>query len=120
MRRSQLAGSEGLTNVVRHAYRGRPVGRIELVAAVAADELWVLISDNGHGVKPRADSPGLGLGLALIAAISDGMEIVSRSSGGTELRMRFSLRPTEVADDQLRGSDDSAAAPAASSFSTTV
>jgi len=91
----RLAISEALTNVVQHAYRDRPPGPLEVVAAVADNELWVLIADEGCGLKPRADSPGLGMGLALIGSVSDGMEVVTRSCGGTEVRMRFSLRPSE-------------------------
>jgi serine/threonine-protein kinase RsbW len=117
----RLAASEALTNVVLHAYRdGEGGGRIEVVAALASSELWVLVADDGCGLHPRADSPGLGMGLALIAAISDGMEVVSRACGGTELRMRFALRHSERSDPQSLGSDDSASSPASSRFSTTT
>jgi hypothetical protein len=60
------------------------------------------------------------MGLALIAGISDGMEVVKRSGGGTEVRMRFTLRPAEPSGDHWRGSDDSATSPASSNFSTTL
>jgi anti-sigma regulatory factor (Ser/Thr protein kinase) len=116
----RLAASEALTNVVLHAYRSGGRGRIGVVAAVASGELWVLVSDDGGGLRPCSGSPGLGMGLALIAGISDGMEVVKRASGGTEVRMRFSLRPAEPPQDHSRGSDDSATSPASSSFSTTV
>lgn len=115
-----LASSEALTNVVLHAYRDRPDGRIDMVAAVAGEELWVLIADEGLGLRPRSDSPGLGMGLAMIAAITDGMELVTRSCGGTELRMRFSLRSSSLPPTHSRGSVDSASSPPSSRFSTTV
>jgi|SRR5947209_2388025 len=115
-----LAVSEALTNVVLHAYRDRSGGRIDVVAAVADDELWVLIADEGSGLQPRQDSPGLGVGLAMIAAVSDGMEVVTRSCGGTEVRMRFTLRPPSVAPRQDLGSAESASSPASSYFSTTA
>jgi hypothetical protein len=54
-------------------------------------ELWILISDDGCGLQPRADRPGLGLGLGLISQLSDDCAIVSRASGGTEVRIRFNL-----------------------------
>ncbi|MBV9309992.1 MAG: ATP-binding protein [Solirubrobacterales bacterium] len=116
----RLAASEALTNVVLHAYRAGAQGRIDVVAAVASGELWLLVADDGTGLRPRPDSPGLGMGLALIAGISDGMEVVRRASGGTEVRMRFSLRATEPPPDHSRGSDDSASSPASSHFSTTL
>lgn len=92
----RLAASEALTNVVLHAYQSESPGRLEVVAAVTGHELCVLIADQGSGVRPRTDSPGLGLGLGLIASLSDGMEVVTRSCGGTELRMRFSLRSSDL------------------------
>lgn len=86
----RLAASEALTNAVVHAYRGGP-GDIHVNAAVVAGELWILISDDGCGLAPRAERPGLGLGLGLIAQVSDDFAIVSRTSGGTEVRIRFDL-----------------------------
>ena len=62
---------------VLHAYRGGP-GLIYVNAAVASGELWILISDDGCGLKPRADKPGLGLGLGLISQVSDDFAVVSR------------------------------------------
>src|SRR5579875_3334722 len=64
----RLAASEAVTNGVLHAYRGHP-GSIYVHAAVVSGELWVLISDDGCGLKPRADRPGLGLGLGLISQV---------------------------------------------------
>ncbi len=86
----RLAASEAMTNSVLHAYRGGP-GLIYVNAAVASGELWILISDDGCGLKPRPDRPGLGLGLGLISEVSDDFAIVSRATGGTEVRIRFNL-----------------------------
>lgn len=93
-----LAVSEAVTNAVRHAY-GEGFGEVHVTAALAGDELWVLVGDDGHGLKAPSHSPGLGMGLALIASVSDYFAVVTRASGGTELRMRFRLR----ADDQAGG-----------------
>jgi anti-sigma regulatory factor (Ser/Thr protein kinase) len=86
----RLTSSEALTNAVLHAYRGEP-GAIQVTAAVVAQELWVLIADEGCGMEPGAERPGLGLGLGLIAKLTDDFTIAARSSGGTEVRMRFDL-----------------------------
>jgi anti-sigma regulatory factor (Ser/Thr protein kinase) len=91
----RLAASEAMTNSVLHAYRGGP-GLIYVNAAVASGELWILISDDGCGLRPRADRPGLGLGLGLISEVSDDFAVVSRATGGTEVRIRFNL-VTDVA-----------------------
>jgi anti-sigma regulatory factor (Ser/Thr protein kinase) len=90
----RLATSEAVTNAVVHAYGTQP-GSVHLTAAIVDDELWVLIADDGFGLQPRSDRPGLGLGLGLIAQVSDDLAIVPRSSGGIELRMRFSLPVAE-------------------------
>lgn len=75
-----LATSEALTNAVLHAYGDRP-GKVHVTAAVVAEEVWVLIADDGCGLAPRSDRPGLGLGLGLIAQLSDHLAIVPRSGG---------------------------------------
>jgi anti-sigma regulatory factor (Ser/Thr protein kinase) len=86
----RLASSEALTNAVIHAYPDEP-GQVYVTAAVASTELWILIADDGPGMEPRTNRPGLGLGLGLISQVTDEMAIVSRSGGGTEVRMRFDL-----------------------------
>lgn len=86
----RLAVSEAATNVVVHAYEDAP-GRIQLDAGLSAGELWVLIADDGLGMRPQVPSPGLGFGLSLISQVADDFEIAKRSSGGLEVRMRFAL-----------------------------
>jgi stage II sporulation protein AB (anti-sigma F factor) len=109
----KLAASEALSNVVLHAYGEERRGRIYMTAAVAAGELWVLIADDGRGLQPHGETAGLGVGLALIANASDELALVSRASGGTEVRMRFELGSGEPEPSaQPRGSLASAISPA--------
>jgi serine/threonine-protein kinase RsbW len=120
----RLAVSEALTNVVVHAYRDRS-GMIHVSSALASDEFWVLVGDDGSGLHPHAHAnagrEGLGVGLALIAEVSDGFAVVERSSGGTEIRMRFGLRsPRRTSGAYDRGSASSALRPASPVFSTTT
>lgn len=86
----RLAVSEAVTNAVVHAYRTAP-GLINVSAAQAGEELWVLVADDGCGFRVRSDSPGLGLGLIVITRLCQEMRVVHRSTGGTEVRMRFPL-----------------------------
>ncbi len=88
----RLTTSEALTNVVLHAYPAW-IGHVHLTVKLAGGELWVLIADSGCGVHAGPDSNRLGLGLALISQMTDGFSIVERSSGGTELRLRYVLDP---------------------------
>jgi serine/threonine-protein kinase RsbW len=93
----RLAASEAITNAVLHAYERFEAGEVHVSASYVEGELWVLVADAGHGMRSRDDSPGLGLGLALVAQLADDFQILSRGSGGTELRMRFNLSPVQSA-----------------------
>jgi anti-sigma regulatory factor (Ser/Thr protein kinase) len=111
----RLAASEALTNAVKYAYPGTD-GSIDVNAWHANGELWLLITDDGCGLRAGRESDGLGQGLALISQTADDLLILERSSGGTELRMRFDLAGSE---DHPRGSFASATRPASPRFSTT-
>jgi serine/threonine-protein kinase RsbW len=88
----RLAVSEAVTNTVLHAYRGAGgPGPVELTADREPDGIRIVVSDAGTGMRPRAESPGSGLGLPLIAQMTEGMEIERQPSGGTRLQMRFAL-----------------------------
>lgn len=84
-----LAVSEGVSNAVIHAFRDRDPGRIDVRAIVDGDRVVVSISDDGVGVTPNPDSPGLGLGLALIGSLTEGVELRRKPGHGTTLVMRF-------------------------------
>lgn len=88
-----LAVSEAVTNAVMHAYAGVPRGEVTVEAWVNAEEhLLVQVSDEGIGMRPRTDSPGLGVGLTLIAQMSHDLRIVDRpDSAGVVVSMRFAL-----------------------------
>jgi serine/threonine-protein kinase RsbW len=48
----------------------------------------VTVADSGGGLVPRADSPGLGVGLPLIAQLADRLDVRSGDEG-TQIRMSF-------------------------------
>jgi anti-sigma regulatory factor (Ser/Thr protein kinase) len=81
----RLAVSEALTNAVLHA-SGGGCGVIRISASRAGEELWVKIADEGQGPH---HSPALGMGLALIACVTDHFAMGKRTEGGTEISMRF-------------------------------
>ena len=88
-----LALSEALTNAAVHAYRhvAEP-GPVTVTAAVRDASLLVIVADEGIGMSPRADSPGLGLGLGMMATLAERFEIDGDGgSGGVVLRMTFPL-----------------------------
>lgn len=100
----RLAASEAVTNAVMHAYGKGQKGAVQVSASYIENELWLLVADAGNGLRPRANSPGLGLGLALIAQLADEFQILSRGSGGTELRLRFKLSAADRAQRDADGS----------------
>ena len=73
----RLAVSEAATNVVVHAYDD-DAGRILLDASLSARELWVLIADDGLGMRPQIQSAGLGFGLSLMSQVCDETGSVGR------------------------------------------
>src|SRR3712207_8472400 len=93
-----LAVGEACANVVVHAYPPGDVGPLIIHAKVNGSEIVITVCDQGQGMVPRPDSPGLGLGLPLIANLSDRLEISDGPDGvGTELQMAFDLRGAEAA-----------------------
>jgi stage II sporulation protein AB (anti-sigma F factor) len=83
-----IAVSEAVTNAVIHAYPAGDDGRVRLVATLQPDSLVITAADRGRGMTARAVRPGLGLGLGLMARLSNGVDIDDRSSG-TTVTMRF-------------------------------
>jgi serine/threonine-protein kinase RsbW len=87
----KLAVTEACTNVVVHAYPDRDDGPLGVRAKLADGTLIVVVSDQGRGILPRADSPGLGLGLPLIATLAESLELGTGANQETEVRMTFQL-----------------------------
>ena len=85
----KLAVSEACTNVVVHAYAADETGPLALELSTGPEHLEVVVRDQGRGMAPRADSPGLGVGLPLITSLASSVELVNRPGGGTDVRMRF-------------------------------
>ena len=83
-----IAVSEALTNVVVHAYRDTGGGTMRISATMLVDVLLVVVSDDGQGMTPRYDSPGMGMGLLLIDELAGALELHSDHEG-TRLEMRF-------------------------------
>jgi serine/threonine-protein kinase RsbW len=88
----KLALTEACTNSVRHAYGGRQ-GTVEILYELQPDRLAVEVGDDGPGFDPEARLNGEdedleegGLGIAIIRALTDEVEIGGRENGGSRLR----------------------------------
>ena len=64
---------------------------MEVLATLLGEELTVVVRDEGEGIAPRPDSPGLGLGLPLIASLAENVQLGRDEDEHTEVRMTFSL-----------------------------
>ena len=94
----RLAVSEAVTNAVVHAFRGPEESGTVIVTVYVRVREWieVLVTDDGSGMAPRDDSPGIGLGLPLIRHLADQFDHRRPPEGvGTELRMRFSFTASD-------------------------
>jgi serine/threonine-protein kinase RsbW len=92
----KLAITEACSNSVRHAYGNEP-GSVEIQYHLHPDRLIVEVADSGEGfefAEPVDETDRLvegGLGIAIIRAIADELEIGSAPGGGGS-RLRFVKR----------------------------
>jgi anti-sigma regulatory factor (Ser/Thr protein kinase)/PAS domain-containing protein len=84
-----LAVSELVTNAIMHGFVDRPPGTIRAEASAGLEELVIVVSDDGRGMQPRSDSPGLGLGLPLIGQLATTVDLRQSAGGGAELCVTF-------------------------------
>ena len=95
----KLALTEACTNSVRHAYEGGQ-GVVEILYELHPDKLVVEVADEGEGFElpgdGSADAGDLsegGLGIAIIQALADDLEIGPREGGGSRIRFVKLLDP---------------------------
>ena len=89
----KLALTEACSNSVRHAYDESAQGVVEIVYELRPDRLVIEVTDNGDGFDPETPYAGSedlsegGLGIAIIRAIADEVEIGTQADGkGSRLR----------------------------------
>ena len=94
----KLALTEACTNSVKHAYSGGNGGRVGITYELYADRLEVEVVDDGEGFRHHVSTSDgevigeSGLGLAIIRAVADDVEIGDRDGGGASLRFVKRIR----------------------------
>jgi len=92
----QVAVSEAVSNVVRHAYRGAcPEMPIDVVFRRGKNEIAIDVMDAGIGFEPPAEGPICmpepgregGLGITLMRQLMDGVDFSSQAGVGTRISM---------------------------------
>ena len=91
LRRVALAVTEAVANAILHAYDGAGAGDVSLRGWRAPGRVILEVRDQGRGLAPRDDSPGLGLGLVIIRRVADDVRISSAAGAGTTVRLEFAL-----------------------------
>jgi serine/threonine-protein kinase RsbW len=89
----KLALTEACTNSVKHAYEESGKGTVDILYELQPDRLAVEVGDAGGGFE-LGDSGGGngdellegGLGIEIIRAVTDQVEIAKREGGGSRLR----------------------------------
>jgi serine/threonine-protein kinase RsbW len=90
----KLALTEAASNSVRHAYGDADVGVVQISYELFPDKLVIEVVDEGEGFDPVAAEDNVGelseggLGIAIIRAIADEVEIGAQP-GGKGSRLRF-------------------------------
>jgi serine/threonine-protein kinase RsbW len=89
----KLALTEACTNSVRHASGDDGEGEVEILYKLEPDRLVVEVGDAGAGFDPEGTMNGEdgeldegGLGIEIIRALADEVEIGPRDDGGSRLR----------------------------------
>ena len=89
-----LANEEACSNIVRHAYEGKPTGRIWITCRLVEGGLEIEVVDEGKpfdpeqaGVRDPSEVRVGGRGLFFIREIMDEVSYEARCPRGTRLRM---------------------------------
>jgi serine/threonine-protein kinase RsbW len=101
----KMAVTEACTNVVVHAYEEK-AGVLEVEMLADENGVTIVVRDHGAGIQPRparSEPPALGLGLPLIAALSDSFELRGSAGQGTEVRMTFAYAHNDDHDASVPG-----------------
>jgi serine/threonine-protein kinase RsbW len=123
----KAAVSEACNNVVVHAYDGRE-GPLEVDIRLLTGRLEVVVRDHGFGdglsAADRAESfdptPGRGLGLPVMRALADSVEISAYKPHGTEVALSFGLPALGDVAPEVGSSDELPSFDALSSRSSAV
>lgn len=95
----KTAVSEAVTNSIIHGYENRKEGIIKIEASITKNEVTIIISDNGRGIKDidqareplytsRPDLERSGMGFTVMETFMDSLEVSSKDKQGTRIVMK--------------------------------
>ena len=88
--------NELLTNIIKHTFKGKKEGKIEITAFEENNQLNLIIVDNGTGLPPDFNietHEGFGIMLIrlLVQQLGGEIKFESPKSGGTKVEFKFSV-----------------------------
>jgi serine/threonine-protein kinase RsbW len=86
----KVAVTEACTNVIVHAYPDGG-GTMAIEVWTSPSQIVVSVADAGRGIAPATESDrgGLGLGMGLMSALAQVVDVNSEPGKGTQVRMTF-------------------------------
>jgi anti-sigma regulatory factor (Ser/Thr protein kinase) len=84
----RLVSSEAAANAIEHAYDPGS-GEVHLTAIHGPGAIWVVVADDGRGLRIHPGRPSAGFGFAWMARFSDAMTVEPAPNGGVEVSFRF-------------------------------
>lgn len=95
----KTAVSEAVTNSIIHGYEGRTDGIVAIEAFLLKNEVTIIISDKGKGIKDiekakeplytsRPDLERSGMGFTVMETFMDSMEVMSKEGEGTRVVLK--------------------------------
>jgi two-component sensor histidine kinase len=96
-----IAINEFAINAAKHAYEGKPGGRLLLSCWRENGELVLTVADEGKGLGERAPAPGQGgLGMSIVAAIVRDLKgtLAAKTDGGAVFTLRVPLAAAPAID----------------------
>ena len=95
----KTAVSEAVTNSIIHGYENRKEGIIKIEASITGNEITIIISDSGKGIKDidqameplytsRPDLERSGMGFTVMETFMDNLEVSSKDGQGTRIVMK--------------------------------
>lgn len=89
-----LIVNEVISNAMKHAFAGKPEGRIVVrLARLAPDRAELTITDDGHGFTPTGGETGMGSRLIRAFAQQLGDDYAYARENGTRFAIRFPAKP---------------------------
>jgi PAS domain S-box-containing protein len=87
--------NELLTNIMKHAFKGRSDGLIKISASLTGKTIIIIIADNGVGIPELIDlKKATGFGMQLVSMLADqiGGNIMIERSNGTKFIIEFTAK----------------------------